>query len=1231
MVGTCNVAKCGQDNAIELFDCLQRVVKGVLLLQEVATWSDGHEFEIDGWSIFHTSSNPSAVAVPHCLGQMVGGYETASMCCGIILDTYGIISAYLPDSSKTLSNYMEEVEALKQLCKTLQEKGAKELIIGGDLQLEIQANLQDVTGPCANGRVYINEYWERHAALVDLALTFKLSFANTWLENEACFNTRSHWSLARSQGSQIDYLLVPHRLQTSSGIHPHRILRSDHYLVWSAVRTKDIEINYTRGLKTFTGWTPTGAHGVLDYRQIVAEELNSHSGADTCLRRVSEAVQGAAAKVSHSVKSGQQSAKCPDSLRQAEQKRVEATNVEEKKKWRAIAQRERRKWKAALALTKSRKKRKSYMPIRLRCEDQLTCDRARWASQVLADCERRYTNTNITPAEVAKLRSNLQASGTQPQFCWNMSITVAARAKLKKETVAGGGSMIVPEMLLALSWLQLEIINTLFVKRFQGSLVGEPESWRQLIIVFIAKCQAANEMVDFRGICLIDVFAKWYMQGIMMMLRKSVKHLPVHGWNRLMMLGFEPNHCTAQIITSLNVLLTKGAEWNGRYNVVIGAADVRAAFDNLSLQSVFDALKYWGFAPELIRALLEESLDLEASARFPGISPTPGFRFNRSVRQGGVESPWEWNAVMRHLLSLLVPSWEGRGFGIDVPYMRRLTHLVWADNLYFVGSSVQQVQSMMQEFTDKLVAAGMSWKAGSLKIMHATSLEHPCEFVLNQRCETINVEAVETLEVLGAELSKTGSSITLLEHRLAQATSCFYALKDCFLCRDVPVQQKFMEFQRRVQPVALFAAEAVAWSQTCYNLILRWENMCLRRMCMFRHHPGKTFVENVRDTTHRARKWFHKRGHKSTATLLLERQHKLIGASFARLAVDIGSKVADQEPENLVAWPYPGDIKARKPSFSVVALSLLWKSQAWWTDEQAVMTVIDATNVSGWRHTRPGRQCLWERHFVKTFGEHWMRLAIKGQWKDRLSQLVHGAYDMLGMKTLEARYGCSRKKNTSAANPPRKKQRFVQWEPQEWITGDAGHRDPKRLELCGDSLVVVNWLNGVWPAKFTPYAKCIERIHLALHSLVHEHGVRPRLNTSDFCRHFYREHNERADQLAKQYCHSWSLMPYVSPANYIRACFDGSRTETKASFGWVVYAAQDLSADLPYKWTEVAAKSWLLPADASITAAELEGASDLIAFLQSYYEGYDTAAEMIAQHNGLGYNFINVLRIADLV
>eukprot|EP00973_Karenia_brevis_P073943 10278534-Karenia_brevis.AAC.1 len=89
-----------------------------------------------------------------------------------------------------------------------------------------------------------------------------------------------------------------------------------------------------------------------------------------------------------------------------------------------------------------------------------------------------------------------------------MSITVAARARLKKNTAASGESTVVPEMIMALSWLHLEVINDLFAARFQGHVADEPESWRQLVIIFIAKCRAASAMADFRGICLIDVFAK---------------------------------------------------------------------------------------------------------------------------------------------------------------------------------------------------------------------------------------------------------------------------------------------------------------------------------------------------------------------------------------------------------------------------------------------------------------------------------------------------------------------------------------------------------------------------------------------------------------------------------------------------------------------------------------------------------------------------------------------------
>jgi hypothetical protein len=197
------------DNTIELFDQLGSVINGVLMLQEVASWGDGEELDVDGWSIFHTSSNPSAVAVPHHLSRLVGGYCADCMCCGVSFGEHGMVSVYLPDISKPLDEYIRGVEFLRRLCADLTSKGAKYLIIGGDLQIEVQPDIPDVSGKCCSGRSSCADYWDRHSILVEFALHFATCFANTWLGNESCWNTRSHWSRPREAVSQIDYLMVP--------------------------------------------------------------------------------------------------------------------------------------------------------------------------------------------------------------------------------------------------------------------------------------------------------------------------------------------------------------------------------------------------------------------------------------------------------------------------------------------------------------------------------------------------------------------------------------------------------------------------------------------------------------------------------------------------------------------------------------------------------------------------------------------------------------------------------------------------------------------------------------------------------------------------------------------------------------------------------------------------------------------------------------------------------------
>ena len=165
-------------------------------------------------------------------------------------------------------------------------------------------------------------------------------------------------------------------------------------------------------------------------------------------------------------------------------------------------------------------------------------------------------------------------------------------------------------------------------------------------------------------------------------------------------------------------------------------------------------------------------------------------------------------------------------------------------------------------------------------------------------------------------------------------------------------------------------------------------------MCQLRRGGDEQFHTFISQTTGIARKWFHQRGFKSVVTLLLEKQHRIVGISFARLAVDLGESFAEAGSSTstsdscvLLDHPRSGNARSRKPSLSIIALTLLWRSHAWWMWQQAVMTTTDPNNTLLWRHSRPGRHASWESPFVKIFGKGWVKIAFQSRWKDL--QQVH--------------------------------------------------------------------------------------------------------------------------------------------------------------------------------------------------------------------------------------------------
>jgi hypothetical protein len=298
---------------------------------------------------------------------------------------------------------------------------------------------------------------------------------------------------------------------------------------------------------------------------------------------------------------------------------------------------------------------------------------------------------------------------------------------------------------------------------------------------------------------------------------------------------------------------------------------------------------------------------------------------------------------------------------------------------------------------------------------------------------------------------------------------------------------------------------------------------------------------------------------------------------------------------------------------------------------------------------RTGPLVTWERPLVKTFGSKWMQLAITPVWQDSKSKFVDGAYAGLSTQTLEQRYSksktvesepkasadCADAENLSQSydstllavpNAFAKKVRQVEWEPQDWTLD--GHCC--RLELCGDSNLIVHWINGLWPVKFLPYSRRLSGLQCQLHELVQCGIVRPRQDCADFCRHIFRELNGKADELANRHCNTWHLEAYSKPACCVRGFFDGSVRGDKAAFGWIVLASCVGDDDMS-SWKPVACKSGCLPDGATITAAELEAALSLVSFLQSYYQCYEQASHNISAYAPMNYDIIRSLALAELL
>ena len=171
--------------------------------------------------------------------------------------------------------------------------------------------------------------------------------------------------------------------------------------------------------------------------------------------------------------------------------------------------------------------------------------------------------------------------------------------------------------------------------------------------------------------------------------------------------------------------------------LAISQQDVRTAFDSMGHHLICETLLSRGVKPLNVGLHIRELTGMQAFIELPHVGKTDLFDFSRGGKQGGIETPDEWRAVLDYLLDDLVAKWQIERLGFLFPGDSEdsnseliVSHAIWADNVVLFARDVPMLQQMISDL-DAAIAAFrhskgnryLAWKAGSFEFMVGASCQ----------------------------------------------------------------------------------------------------------------------------------------------------------------------------------------------------------------------------------------------------------------------------------------------------------------------------------------------------------------------------------------------------------------------------------------------------------------------------------------------------------------------------
>ena len=434
--------------------------------------------------------------------------------------------------------------------------------------------------------------------------------------------------------------------------------------------------------------------------------------------------------------------------------------------------------------------------------------------------------------------------------------------RMVRTTSGPGPDNVPPALLTMLDGHTLKHLTCAFRTRMlEPDTAGANEaSWKTSRVRCVAKPgKDHSKLSSWRPIsvqvCLSKLYELWLWSGLEQYMRPRDSAI----------IGFEKSRQPMEVTHSLITALRKAHEWG--FPLGIASMDVKSAFDEVLVEPAAAALRFNGAPEEYTAAIVRDMLGNTGHPSM-GHFTGPAFRFEKGARQGAPRTPSLWNCMMNHLITEARGRWAASSG--DLPRMVHWSEevdehhlLIWADNIYWMASSLDALQKRVQDVARGFSRAGLSFSPESLELLGNSTFPGG---TLHLVPGGVSFRRVTTLVCLGVALDGEGSTSAQIQHRVDQARGAWFRSRALLQSKHLTHEERYRFLHATVGASALHGAGSWIPSVRARALLEQAEWRCLRWMAQERrageepwlafysrrHRAAKAFREGAVAT------WWHK-------------------------------------------------------------------------------------------------------------------------------------------------------------------------------------------------------------------------------------------------------------------------------------------------------------------------------------------------------------------------------------